>query len=374
MATTKWQPGIPALFTPLKLRDLEIPNRIFLSPMCMYSAKEGVPNNWHLVHLGARAAGGFGLVMAEATAVVPEGRISPGCTGLWNEEQQEAWRPIASFIRSQGSVPAIQLAHAGRKASTCEPFVEGGRPLIPGKDERAWQAVGPSAVPFAKSFQTPVEMSVSDIRAAVDAFVAATKRALEAGFQVVELHFAHGYLAHQFLSPIANRRTDEYGGSLENRMRFALEAAAAVRQVVPQELPVFARISATDWATPLDGPSWTPDDSVTLCRRLKELGVDLIDVSSGGQLPRPVLTVGPGYQVPFAERIRRDADLPTGAVGLITSAEQAEAILKQGKADAVFLAREALRDPHWPLRAAADLGYDMAPYPPQYERGKFVTK
>ncbi|KXZ55004.1 hypothetical protein GPECTOR_3g168 [Gonium pectorale] len=341
--------GRPLLFEPIKLGDVVVPNRIFLSPMCMYSAQNGVPNNWHLVHLGARAAGGCGLVMAEATAVVPEGRISPNDTGIWNDQQEAAWRPIADFIRSQGSVAAIQLAHAGRKACTAAPFVEGGRPL--------W---------------TPREMSETDIQAVVDAFAEGATRAVRAGFQVVEIHMAHGYLLHQFLSPVANRRTDRWGGSLENRMRLPLAVAAAVRQALPAGAPLLVRISATDWADLLDGPSWDVGQSCALVRALREVaGVDLVDVSSGGMLPRGVPGVGPGYQVPFAERIRKDTGVPTGAVGLITQARQAEQILAEGRADAVFLAREMLRDPHWPLRAAAELGSADVRYPPQYERGKF---
>ncbi|PNW88904.1 hypothetical protein CHLRE_01g050150v5 [Chlamydomonas reinhardtii] len=365
--------GRPLLFEPITLRQLTIPNRIWLSPMCQYSAVDGAPNTWHLVHLGARAAGGCGLVMTEACAVVPEGRISPSDAGMWNDAQVEAWRPIADFIRSHGAVPSVQLAHAGRKASTFEPFVQGGRPLYPGKDAAAWQVVAPSAVPFA-DFQTPREMTEADIREVIDAFAAAAERSIKAGFQVVEIHMAHGYLLHQFLSPQANKRKDQYGGSLANRMRLPLAVAEAVRAVIPPELPLAVRISATDWAGPLDGPAWDVDQSVVLCGALRDLGCDLIDVSSGGQLPRALIPVGPGYQVPFSERIRREARVATGTVGLITTGKQAEKILQEGKADVVLIGREMLRDPNWPLRAAAELGYEGARYPPQYERGKFPIK
>ncbi|GIL85404.1 hypothetical protein Vretimale_10636 [Volvox reticuliferus] len=361
----------PALFQPIQLRDVVVPNRIFLSPMCMYSATDGLPNDWHLVHLGARAAGGCGLVMAEATAVTPEGRISPGDTGLWNEDQVEAWKPITAFIRSQGAVPAIQLAHAGRKASTGEPTLGLGGPLIPGQDPRGWQVVGPSPIPFAPGWQTPREMTLADIQATVEAFAAGAKRALRAGFQVIELHMAHGYLLHEFLSPLSNRRNDQYGGSLENRMRLPLEVAAAVRKTMPDELPLLVRISATDWAGPLDGPAWDLDQSVQFVRALQTQGsVDLMDVSSGGTLARApaVMAIGPGYQVPFSARIRRDTGVLTGAVGLITEATQAEQILQEGKADAIFLARAMLRDPHWALKAAFNLGYRSVRCPPQYER------
>ncbi|GIL60440.1 hypothetical protein Vafri_15031 [Volvox africanus] len=361
----------PALFQPIQLRGLVVPNRIFLSPMCMYSATDGLPNQWHLVHLGARAAGGCGLVMAEATAVVPEGRISPGDTGLWNEDQVEAWKPITAFIRSHGAVPSIQLAHAGRKASTGEPTRGQGGPLIPGQDSRGWQVVGPSPIPFAPGWQTPREMTLVDIQATIEAFAEGAKRALRAGFQVIELHMAHGYLLHEFLSPLSNRRNDLYGGSLENRMRLPLEVAAAVREVIPDDLPLLVRISATDWAGPLYGPAWNLDQSAQFVRALQTQGsVDLVDVSSGGTLARApaVMAIGPGYQVPFSERIRRDTGALTGAVGLITEATQAEQILREGKADAIFLARAMLRDPHWALKAAFDLGYRDVRCPPQYQR------
>ncbi|KAG2494011.1 hypothetical protein HYH03_007938 [Edaphochlamys debaryana] len=362
----------PALFEHITLRDLEIRNRIWMSPMCMYSAEEGMPSDWHLVHLGARAAGGCGLVMAEATAVLPEGRISPGCTGIWNDQQMEAWKPVTRFIRSQGAVAAIQLAHAGRKASTCSPYENRGAPLIPGKDPRAWPIYAPSAVPFDPSHQVPREMTQADIQMVTDAFVAAAKRAVEAGFQVIELHMAHGYLMHEFLSPISNKRTDEFGGSLENRMRAPLALAKAVRAAIPKGMPLLVRISATDHALPSDGPAWDVDQSVVLCRALQDrAGVDLVDVSSGGSLPRGFATVGPGYQVPFSERIRAEVGIPVGAVGMITQAAHAESILAEGLADVVFIGRELLRDPNWPLRAAAELGYAGAPYPFQYSLTPF---
>jgi len=350
------------LFTPIDLRGVRAKNRIFVSPMCQYSAVDGVPNDWHLVHLGARAIGGAGLVMTEATAVNPEGRISPHDVGLWNDEQQAAFARIAAFIQAQGAVAGMQLAHAGRKGSVDAPWR--GAPPVPEADG-GWQPVGPSALPFAPQRTVPREMTTADIDQVVGDFVAAARRALAAGFEVVELHMAHGYLLHEFLSPLSNRRDDSYGGSLENRARLPLAVARAVREVWPEDRPVFARISATDWT---DG-GWDLEQSVQLAVWLREAGIDLIDCSSGGLTPDARIPVGPGYQTPFATAIRARAGIATGAVGLITEPEQAEQIVATGLADCVFLARELLRDPHWPLHAARRLRVDL-PWPPQYERAK----
>ena len=351
----------PLLFTPLKLRGLDIRNRIFVSPMCQYSCRDGLANDWHLVHLGARAVGGAGLVMAEATAVTPEGRISPEDLGLWSDTHAEALKPIAGFIRAQGATPAIQLAHAGRKASCASPW-KGGKALAPG--EGAWTTLAPSTLPFGH-FPPPRALEREELPALVEAFRAAARRALEAGFEVVEIHMAHGYLLHNFLSPLSNARSDEYGGALQNRARLPLEVVHAVRSVWPERLPLMVRISATDWK---DG-GWDLEQSVQLARWLKEAGVDMIDCSSGGLAADAQIPARPGYQVPFAAAIRRDAGIATAAVGLITEAVQAEQILANGEADAVAIARASLRDPHWPLRAAALLHADI-PWPVQYERSK----
>ena len=348
-----------SLFSAFSLRGLEFRNRVFVSPMCQYSSRDGLPNDWHMVHLGSRAVGGAGLVCVEATGVSPEGRISPGDTGLWSEEHTRAFAPIASFIKSQGARAAIQLAHAGRKASTDLPW-RGGKPL--GEGQGGWQTIAPSAVPFG-DWPAPREMNGADIETVVRQFADAARRALEAGFEVVELHMAHGYLLHEFLSPLSNRREDEFGGSLENRARFPLQVAEAVRAVWPDGLPLFARISGTDW---VEG-GWDVEQSVVLSRWLKERGVDLIDCSTGGLVPGARIPAGPGYQVPFAEAIRREAGVATGAVGLITEPEQAEEVIASGRADAVFLARAELRDPYWPLHAARRLGAP-APWPVQSGR------
>jgi 2,4-dienoyl-CoA reductase-like NADH-dependent reductase (Old Yellow Enzyme family) len=352
------------LFTPFKLRDIEFKNRIFVSPMCQYSAKDGLAEIWHLVHLGARSVGGAGMVMVEATAVVPEGRISPYDLGLWSEQQAERLAPIAKFIREQGAIPAIQLAHAGRKASTDAPWLSRG---ALGVDKGGWQVLAPSAVPFSPASPQPRALSAAECDGIVASFVAAAKHALTAGFEVVEIHMAHGYLLHQFLSPLSNHRTDNYGGSLENRARLPLQMTRAVRKVWPQHLPLFVRISATDW---VEG-GWDLPQSIQLCRWLKEAGVDLIDTSSGGLVADAKIPAGPGYQVPFAAAIRKEAGIATGGVGLITEAEQAEKIVAGGEADVVFLARELLRDPHWPLHAARKLGVEVT-WPQQYERAKPV--
>jgi len=350
------------LFTPLRLRGVEFRNRVFVSPMCQYSASDGVPNDWHLVHLGSRAVGGAALVLTEKTAVTPEGRITPGCTGIWNDAQGEAWTRITAFIRGQGAEPGIQLGHAGRKASTAAPW-HGGKPLAAGSG--AWRTVGPSAVPFADDWPVPRALTADELAELAARYGEAARRAAAAGFRVVEIHAAHGYLLHQFLSPLSNRRDDGYGGALDGRMRFPLAVARAVREAFPADLPVLVRISATDW---VEG-GWDLPQSVELARRLKALGVDLIDCSSGGNVPGATIPLGPGYQVPFAAAVRRDARIPTGAVGLITEPRQAEAILAEGSADAVLLARQLLREPYWPLRAARELGVELD-WPVQYRRAK----
>jgi 2,4-dienoyl-CoA reductase-like NADH-dependent reductase (Old Yellow Enzyme family) len=350
------------LFTPLKLRELEFKNRIFVSPMCQYSAEGGIPNNWHLVHLGSRAVGGAALVMVEATAVCPEGRITPYCTGLWSDAHSEAFRPITDFIRQQGSVPGIQIAHAGRKASCDTPW-NGGKFLPIGSG--GWQTVAPSAIPFSLAHGTPRSLAHDEIDAIVELFADAARRALVAGFEVAEVHCAHGYLLNEFLSPLSNTREDEYGGSLENRCRLPLKVAKTVRDLWPQQWPVFVRISATDW---VEG-GWDLAQSIQFAKWLKEIGIDLIDCSTGGLVPDAKIPAAPGFQTPFAEGIRQQAGIATGAVGLITDASQAEHILVTGQADAVLLARELLRDPYWPLRAARELDVDVA-WPNQYMRAK----
>lgn len=354
----------PALFEPITLRGLTLRNRIWLAPMCQYSCHgDGVPTDWHLVHLGARAVGGFGLVLTEASAVVPEGRISPQDAGIWNDEQRDAWRRVVDFVRAQGAAIGIQLAHAGRKASTYRPFAGEPTGSVPESDG-GWPTVGPSPVPF-EGLVPPAEMTTEDIEGVVAAFADAARRADEAGFDVVEVHGAHGYLIHSFLSPLSNERTDEYGGSLEARARLLLEVVDAVRGVWPEDKPVLVRLSATDWVE--DG--WDVEQTATVASWLGERGVDLVDVSSGGNVIADI-PLSPGYQVPFASRVRQ-AGVPTGAVGLITEPVFAENVLAQGDADVVLLARAALREPSWPQRAAAELGltWREAPYPPQYTRG-----
>jgi len=348
------------LLNPLTIRGVTLRNRIGVSPMCQYSAEDGFFNDWHLVHLGSRAAGGAGLVMTEATAVEARGRISPQDTGIWKDDHLPMLRRIAQFIAGQGAVAGIQLAHAGRKASTRRPW-EGGTAIAPA--DGGWVPAAPSAIPFRPEDTVPEALSKEGIRAVVEAFGAAAGRALAAGFQLVEIHGAHGYLIHQFLSPLSNQREDEYGGGFENRTRFALEVAGRVRGVWPEHLPLFLRISSTDW---VEG-GWTIDESVELARRMKALGVDLIDCSSGGSSPHAKIPLGAGYQVPFAERIRREAGIATAAVGLITTPEQAEEIIAGGKADLVLLAREFLRDPYFPLRAARALDGTLKA-PVQYGR------
>lgn len=349
------------LFSPLKLRELTLPNRIAVSPMCQYSAQDGHINDWHMVHLGSRAVGGAGLVIMEATAVVAAGRISPQDVGIWSDEHIAPLRRLTRFIEAQGSFAGIQLAHAGRKASTYHPWAgkSGSVPLAEG----GWSTSGPSALAFEDGFRTPAAMSIADIALQVQAFAQAAQRALQAGFKVVEVHAAHGYLVHEFLSPLSNQRSDQYGGSFENRTRLLLEIVSAVRAVWPSELPLFVRISATDWST----GGWSVDETVTLARQLRALGVDLMDVSSGGNLASAVIPTGPGYQTAFAARVRHEAGIASGAVGMITDAIQAEHILRTEQADLVLLARELLRDPYWPLHAADVLRENVA-WPPQYVR------
>jgi len=348
------------LFSSYKLRDVTFKNRIFLSPMCQYSAQNGVPNDWHMVHLGARAIGGAALIIAEATGITPEGRISVGCLGIWNDIQQDAFKRINAFIKSQGAIPGIQLIHAGRKASTDVSW-KGGKSIS--KEEGGWETLGPSAVTYSSSYPAPKEMSREDIYDHVDHFVKAAQRSVAAGFEVIELHMAHGYLLHQFLSPISNVRSDEFGGALENRMRFPLMVAKAVREALPENLPLFVRISATDWA---EG-GWNENESVILCEEFKKIGVDFMDISTGGNVHGVTIPVGPLYQVPFAKLIKAKTGMPTGAVGLITKPSEAEALIANGDVDAVLIGRELLRDPNWPLKAAKTLGADVE-IPPQYSR------
>jgi 2,4-dienoyl-CoA reductase-like NADH-dependent reductase (Old Yellow Enzyme family) len=350
----------PHLFTPIALRDITLRNRIAVSPMCQYSSEDGFANDWHLVHLGCRAVGGAGLVMVEASAVEARGRITPRDHGIWRDEHIAMLSRIAAFVKSQGSVPGIQIAHAGRKASCRVPW-EGGSVLPP--SEGGWQCVAPSALPFNEGNPVPAALSEAEIAGLTQTFAAAARRALAAGFEVLEIHAAHGYLLHEFLSPLSNRRADDYGGTFENRVRFLMEVTGAVRAVWPERLPLWVRISATDWA---EG-GWTADDSVRLAGWLRDKGVELIDCSSGGLVPYAQIPNTPGYQVPFAERIKRETGILTGAVGLITEPEQADGIIRESKADIVLLARAFLRDPYWPLHAAQTLGANITP-PVQYQR------
>jgi 2,4-dienoyl-CoA reductase-like NADH-dependent reductase (Old Yellow Enzyme family) len=355
---------MPQLFDSFTVKSVTLRNRIGVSPMCMYSSDEGVANDWHLVHLGARAAGGAGLVIAEATAVAPEGRITPGDAGIWADQHVEPLARINRFMKGQGAVAGIQLAHAGRKASAARPW-EGGAHLP--DTAGGWPTLAPSAIAFGGALdKVPREMTPADITRVQADFVAAAKRSLAAGYEWLELHSAHGYLMHEFLSPLSNRRADQYGGSFDNRIRFLLETTRAVRAVWPEKLPFTVRLSCTDW---IEG-GWTIDESVELARRLKANGVDLIDCSSGGSSGAAKIPATPGYQVPFSERIRREAEIATAAVGLITEAQQADEIVAAGRADLVFLARIVLNDPHWPLHAAKALGQTAALRPPrQYARG-----
>jgi 2,4-dienoyl-CoA reductase-like NADH-dependent reductase (Old Yellow Enzyme family) len=349
------------LFSELALCSLKIRNRIAVSPMCEYSAEDGFASDWHLVHLGSRAVGGAGIVFTEATAVSPEGRISPQDLGIWKDEHVDMLARIVRFVHEQGAAPGIQLAHAGRKASTRRPWESppGELPIAEG----GWTTVAPSAIRFAQGYPTPSAIDEAGIRKVIGDFVAAAKRALAAGFKIVEIHSAHGYLIHEFLSPLSNQRTDSYGGSFENRTRLLREVISAVRGVWPEQLPLFVRISASDWAN----GGWDVEQSVALAKSIAPLGVDLMDCSSGGNVATAKIPLAPGYQVPFAEAVRKGAGIATGAVGLITSPEQAEEIIAEGKADLILLAREFLRRPYWPLHAAAAAG-EPASWPVQYLR------
>ncbi|OOV19579.1 NADPH dehydrogenase NamA [Flavobacterium sp. LM4] len=351
------------LFSPLTIKNITFKNRIVISPMCQYSAVEGFANNWHLVHLGSRASGGAGLIIQEATAVSPEARISPADLGIWKDGHIEKLKEINEFIVSQNSIPGIQLAHAGRKASVSAPWL-GNKKLE--KSNIGWQTVAPSAIPYHENEPfLPEALDKTGIQKVISDFKNAAKRAVEAGYQVIEIHAAHGYLLHQFLSPLTNVRTDEYGGSFENRIRFTLEIVEAVQTEWPSDWPLFVRISATDWA---EG-GWNPEESVQLSQLLKEKGVDLIDVSSGGLVSHQKIAIAPGYQVSFAEKVKKEANILTGAVGLITEAKQAEEILNNSQADLILFARESLRNPHLPLDFAAALN-DNIQWPKQYERAK----
>jgi len=353
----------PHLFQPLTLKSVKLRNRIGVSPMCQYSSEDGVANDWHLVHLGSRATGGAGLVIVEATAVAPEGRITPGCAGIWAEKHVEPLARINRFMKQQGAVPGIQIAHAGRKASAALPWAGGGH--LP-DDAGGWPTIAPSALPFGAELPKPPQaMTETDIARVQADFVAAAKRSLAAGYEWLEIHSAHGYLSHEFLSPLSNQRTDRYGGTLENRCRFLLETTQAVRAVWPEELPLTVRLSCTDWVP----GGWNIEECVELARRLQAEGVDLIDCSSGGNVPDAKIPVAPGYQVPFAERIRRETGIATAAVGFITQPQEADDIIRAGQADLVLLAREFLRDAYWPAHAAKVLGHqDKLPPPLQYAR------
>jgi 2,4-dienoyl-CoA reductase-like NADH-dependent reductase (Old Yellow Enzyme family) len=351
---------MPGLFDALALRDLTFRNRIFVSPMCQYSSIDGLANDWHLVHLGSRAVGGAALVMCEATAVTADGRISPQDLGIWNDAQADSLRPIVRFIKQQGAIPGMQIAHAGRKGSTKRPWE--GQGAIPA-EEGGWTPLGPDGHSFAPNYPQPHALTLGEARGIVSAFRAAAHRARDTGIELLEVHAAHGYLLHEFMSPLSNSRTDVYGGSFDNRIRFCLEVVDAVRSEWPDRFPMFVRISATDWAP----GGWDVEQSVELARRLRARGVDMIDCSSGGNVAHQQLALAPGYQVPFAERIRREAGVPTGAVGLITAPAQADAVVREERADAVFLARALLRDPYWPLHAAHELGATV-PWPSQYLR------
>lgn len=348
------------LFEPLQLRDIVLTNRIGIPPMCQYSARDGLASDWHFVHYGSRAVGGAALMILEATAVTPEGRISPGDLGLWDDRQIEPLARIGRFVQAQGCVPAIQLAHAGRKASVGLGW-QAQRTL--GASEGGWQTVAPSPLAFGEGYAVPGELDAAGIRRVVAQFAAGARRANEAGFRMVEIHAAHGYLLHQFLSPLSNRRTDAYGGSFENRTRLVREVVAAVRGEWPERLPLLIRLSATDWA---EG-GWNADETVELCRALKGLGVDLVDVSTAGLVPSVKIPAGPGFQTEFAARVRREAGIASAAVGLVTAPAQADHIVRTGQADLVLLGREILRNPYWPLRAAQELG-QAASWPPQYLR------
>jgi 2,4-dienoyl-CoA reductase-like NADH-dependent reductase (Old Yellow Enzyme family) len=353
---------VAELFTPYSIRGVTLRNRIVVSPMCQYSSDDGFANDWHLQHLGCRAVGGAALVFTEATAVSPEARISPQDLGLYHDAHVDMLKRIASLVKSQGAAPGIQLAHAGRKASTKRPWE--GRDLVP-LDQGGWEPVAPSALKFVDYYAQPRALDEAGIAKILGDFARAAQRALAAGFEIIELHAAHGYLLHEFLSPLSNQRTDSWGGSFDNRVRIVLETVRAIRAVWPERLPLFVRLSCTDWA---DG-GWTDDDAVELASRLTREGVDLVDCSTGGLTPAQKIPVAPGFQVPFAARIRREAGMPAGAVGLITEPQQANGIIERGDADLVSLARQLLRDPYWPLHAARALGVEV-PWPVQYERAR----
>ncbi len=355
------------LFKPLKIKGVEFKNRIVISPMCEYSSEDGFANDWHFVHLGSRAVGGAGLTIFEAAAVSPEGRITPDDLGIWKDEHISELKKIVGFIHDNGSVAGVQLAHAGRKASHQSPWKGGER--IASNEPQGWQTVAPSAIAYKEGTEAPIALDKAGLTKVVQDFREAAKRSIEVGFKVIELHAAHGYLLHQFLSPLTNKRTDHYGGSFENRIRFLLEVTAAVQEVWPADLPLFVRISATDWA---EG-GWTAGESVRLSAILKDKGVDLIDCSTAGLVSWQKIPAGPGFQVPFAEQIKKETGILTGAVGLLTEAVQMEEIVSSGKADLVLIARESLRDPYFPLHAAAQLGIDL-PWPVQYERAKHKYK
>lgn len=357
---------MPHLFSPLTIKDITLRNRIGVSPMCQYSAEDGVPNDWHLVHLGSRAVGGAGLIIAEASAVEQHGRISPDDLGIYSDKHIDAFKRITAFIEEQGAVPGIQLAHAGRKASTFAPWKKDKQGINVPNDQGGWDIIGPSAIPFSDNHRMPQALTTKAIRDIQEAFRTATIRARQAGFKWVEFHAAHGYLAHSFYSPLSNKRTDQYGGSFDNRIRFVLETVHLMKQEWPDNLPFTVRLSSSDWVK----GGWTIDDSVELAKRLKKEGVDLIDCSSGGNTPDPSIDVGPGYQVPFAEKIRHSANIRTAAVGLINQGMQADDHIRNGRADIVLMGREMLRDPYFPLRAAQDVHQqDYLDTPPQYERG-----
>jgi len=350
------------LLSPLNIKNLNLKNRIVVSPMCQYSAVDGFANDWHLVHLGSRAVGGASLIIQEATAVSPEGRISAGDLGLWSDEQVPFLKRMNEFIHKNGSIAGIQLAHAGRKASFDVPW-KGSKQIL--EKDGGWKTVAPSAISYHETDEPPVALTLEGIEKVKADFRSATKRVIDAGYQVIEIHAAHGYLFHQFLSPLSNLRTDEYGGSFENRARLLMEVTAAVKEIWPAENALFVRISATDWA---DG-GWNLEESIKLSNLLKAQGVDLIDCSSGGNVPYQKIPVGPGYQVEFAEAVKKETGLLTGAVGLITEAQQAEDILKEGKADLIFMARELLKDAYFPMHAAQELNDDIK-WAEQYERAK----
>jgi 2,4-dienoyl-CoA reductase-like NADH-dependent reductase (Old Yellow Enzyme family) len=352
------------LFSPLKIKNIELKNRIAVSPMCEYSSEDGFANDWHLVHLGGMAVGGAALIITEATAVSPEGRITFADLGIYHEEHVAKLKHITDFIHANGAISGVQLAHAGRKASVAQPWAGGKH--IPSNQQNGWKTLAPSAVPFFDGDEAPLELDKAGIEKIKADFKTATIRAITAGFKVIELHGAHGYLLHQFLSPLSNKRTDEYGGSFENRIRLTLEVVEAVQEVWPKENPLFIRLSATDWT---EG-GWNAEESVALAKILKDRGVDLIDVTTAGNVPNAKIPLKPGYQVEFAEKVKKESGILTGAVGLITAAHQANEIIQEGEADIVFIARELLRDPHFPLRAAHELGEEIK-WPVQYERAKW---